>query len=345
MGVPADGAHTPARGESCPGRCGGLTSSREMVGSTRLTASAESSGVLRRRIPLDREQCRAVDETEDFRTVQSDVRADRSDSEAGATAKLGLTYPHDPTDAKSPRSRLQRIEHAMDPERLVREADELVLIPAWKRVTDGEPRWPVSVAILAAIGLQVALPARLAIHPHALLPLLEAMLLVGLIVANPKRIDRQSSALRGASVALIVVISAANGWSAGRLVLGLVRGTEGENAAPLLLTGLSIWLTNVIAFCLWYWELDRGGPVARAVAPRPHPDFLFPQMASPELAPPHWEPGFADYLYLSFTNATAFSPTDVLPLSRWAKLTMMLQSGVSLMTVALVIARAVNILK
>jgi hypothetical protein len=97
-------------------------------------------------------------------------------------------------------------------------------------------------------------------------------------------------------------------------------------------------------FSLWYWELDRDGPVARAHATRAHPDFLFAQMQS-ELAPPEWEPGFADYLYLSFTNATAFSPTNVLPLSGWAKLTMMLQSAVSLATVALVIARAVNILK
>ena len=132
---------------------------------------------------------------------------------------------------------------------------------------------------------------------------------------------------------------------AGRLIVGLVRGTEGQTAGPLLLTGGAIWLTNVIVFALWYWELDRGGPAARAVAPRPHPDFLFAQMQSPELAPDDWEPQFADYLYLSFTNATAFSPTDVLPLSRWAKLTMMLHSLISLATVALVIARAVNILK
>ena len=101
----------------------------------------------------------------------------------------------------------------------------------------------------------------------------------------------------------------------------------------------------MIVFSLWYWDLDRGGPVARAHAMRAHPDFLFPQMASPELAPPDWEPLFVDYFYTSFTNATAFSPTDVMPLSRWAKLAMMLQSAVSLATLALVIARAVNILK
>jgi uncharacterized membrane protein len=101
----------------------------------------------------------------------------------------------------------------------------------------------------------------------------------------------------------------------------------------------------VIVFGLWYWEFDRGGPVARALGANPYPDFQFPQMVSPEMAPPHWEPQFADYLYLAFTNAAAFSPTDVMPLSRWAKLAMTLQSAISIVTVVLVVARAVNILQ
>lgn len=222
---------------------------------------------------------------------------------------------------------------------------ESVVIPAWRSVTEGEPRWPVSLGILAAIAMQVALPDHLAPHPRWVLPALEFILLVGLISANPGRIERRSAPLRTASMALIALISMANAWSAGRLIRGLVQGTEHQSPAHLLTSGTAIWLTNVIVFCLWYWELDRGGPVARALALRPHPDFLFPQMTSPELAPAHWEPAFVDYLYLSFTNATAFSPTDVLPLSAWAKLTMMVQSGVSLATVALVIARAVNILQ
>jgi uncharacterized membrane protein len=110
-------------------------------------------------------------------------------------------------------------------------------------------------------------------------------------------------------------------------------------------TGGAIWLTNIIVFALWYWEFDRGGPVARANGDRMYPDFLFAQMTSPQLAPPDWEPAFSDYLYLSFTNAAAFSPTDVLPLSRWAKMGMTAQAIVSVVTVALVVARAVNILK
>ncbi|MFN8036370.1 MAG: hypothetical protein U0V73_10585 [Acidimicrobiia bacterium] len=98
-------------------------------------------------------------------------------------------------------------------------------------------------------------------------------------------------------------------------------------------------------FALWYWEFDRGGPLDRAAGVQPYPDFLFPQMASPELAPPDWEPGFVDYLYVSFTNATAFSPTDTMPMTQWAKLTMLVQSAISVIAVALVIARAVNILR
>jgi len=132
---------------------------------------------------------------------------------------------------------------------------------------------------------------------------------------------------------------------AGRLAAGLAHGTEGTTAGPLLVSGGAIWLTNVIVFALWYWEFDRAGPLARANATRRYPDFQFAQMANPELAPPHWEPAFGDYPYLSFTNAAASSPADVMPLSRWAKTAMLLQSAVSIVTVVLVIARAVNILR
>jgi len=143
---------------------------------------------------------------------------------------------------------------------------------------------------------------------------------------------------------MIATLSLFNGYSAERLIDHLLRGGESD-ATRLLLTGGAIWLTNVIAFSLWYWDFDRGGPVQRMLATKPYPDFQFPQMENPTLAPKDWEPFFIDYLYLSFTNALAFSPTDVMPLSRWAKLTMLLQSILSVLIVALVIARAVNILK
>lgn len=244
------------------------------------------------------------------------------------------------------RSELRRIERLIDPGiGALEEAGERFILPAWQRVTKGEPRWPVSVAVVVSIALQITLPQGVAFRPRWLLPAAQALMLIGIIAANPLRIDAETKRLRGATIALILISSLANAWSAGRLVLHLVRGTLIQSPARLLLTGGAIWLTNVIVFALWYWECDRGGPAVRVQAGRRYPDFLFAQMQTPDLAPPEWEPGFADYLYLSFTNASAFSPTDVLPLSRWAKMTMMLQAGVSLSTVALVVARAVNVLK
>lgn len=217
-------------------------------------------------------------------------------------------------------------------------------LPAWRRVTSGEARWTVSVAALLAIILQLRLPERLTLAKSWMLPAVEGVLLIGLLIANP-RTDTHSRGLRAASLTLIAAMTFANTYSAAKLVRELINGKEGTDATKLLTTGAAIWLANVVVFALWYWEFDRGGPAARARAHRHVPDLVFPQMQSPELASPDWEPTFVDYLYVSFTNATAFSPTDTLPFTRWAKLTMMTQSAVSLTTVALVISRAVNILK
>jgi hypothetical protein len=221
------------------------------------------------------------------------------------------------------------------------------VVPAWRRRTRGEMRWPVTLSVVAAIVLQVLLPDNLSQPlPHALMPALEGALGVFLSIANPVRIERRGPVVRAAAVAIIVLISAANAVSAVLLIRAIVETLPSTaQAGPLLASGANIWATNVIAFGLWYWEFDRGGPVHRAEGIRQHPDLMFPQMANPELAPPDWEPHFVDYLYLSFTNATAFSPTDVMPLARWAKITMAVQSAVSLAVGALVIARAVNILK
>jgi uncharacterized membrane protein len=197
-----------------------------------------------------------------------------------------------------------------------------------------------------AAALQLSLPARLVMPPRFLLPALEILLLIGLTAANPGRIDRRDMRLRVTGIVLIAAVSLANIWSAARLVSELLRAEPiVDSAARLALNGGSIYLTNIIAFALLYWELDRGGPAARTHGVDAYPDFLFPQMTSPELAPPEWEPNFLDYLYVSFTNATAFSPTDVMPLSRPAKVAMAVQSAVALATVALVIARAINVLK
>ena len=218
-------------------------------------------------------------------------------------------------------------------------------LPAWLRHTGAENRLPVMLAVLVAIGLQVTLPRELSLPARELLPALELLLLVALTVANPVRLEAENRALRVASTGLVALITLANGVSAFLLAQRLVQGRAGSDAIALLVAGGSIYLTNIIAFGLWYWEYDRGGPFVRRRGHRPHGDFLFAQMATPEIAAHDWEPRFVDYLYLSFTNATAFSPTDTLPLSRWAKLLMAVQSTVSLVTVALVVARAVNILK
>jgi uncharacterized membrane protein len=241
---------------------------------------------------------------------------------------------------------LDHLERMLGPE--VRIAGDVprYLEPAWRRATEAEGRLAVSVTILVAIGLQVALPARFNIRPTWLLPALEGVLMIGLFAANPRRITRSSPLLRTASMALLAIISAANAWSMGELVDGIITASKGTANAPILLgSGAAIYLTNIIVFGLWYWEFDRGGPVARASGTRRAPDFMFVQMDKVELAPPDWKPAFFDYLWLSFTSATAFSPTDTMPLSRPAKAVMMVQAAVSLLTVGLVIARAVNIFR
>jgi uncharacterized membrane protein len=220
-------------------------------------------------------------------------------------------------------------------------------VPAWRRKTEGERRWPVTASVVVAVVLQMLLPNTLDKPlPQYLLPGLEVALGIGLAIVNPVRIERRGPVIRAASIGLLMVITAANAVSAVLLIRAILLVLPNtDSASALLASGASIWATNVIAFALWYWEFDRGGPVNRAEGTRQHPDLMFPQMVSPELAPPDWQPYFVDYLYLSFTNATAFSPTDVMPLARWAKLTMAVQSAVSLAVGALVIARAVNILR
>jgi len=215
--------------------------------------------------------------------------------------------------------------------------------PAWRRRTAGEHRWPTALAVVLAIALQLLLPDAIVPVTRLLLPVVEAGLLLALVIANPFRVDRESSVLRMLGLAILGVVALSNGWSVVLLVQRILLGRP-SSPGQLLAAGAAIWLTNVIVFALAYWEFDRGGPAVRATGRRGHPDFLFAQMQSPQLAPPDWEPAFADYLYLSFTNATAFSPTDVLPFSRWAKMIMMAQSAVALMVVVLVVARAVNVL-
>jgi hypothetical protein len=192
------------------------------------------------------------------------------------------------------------------------------------------------------------LPARVANNPRWVLPAVALVILVVLIVDNPSMyIDRRSDWVRWVVIGLIVLLGIANAASAGRLVVDIARDQGLKKPWELLVTGGAIWLVNVVVFALWYWEGDRDGPVARSEGSDPHPDFLFPQMTDDvrSMVPSEWEPYFVDYFYLAFTNATAFSPTDVMPLTRWAKLAMMAQSAISIALIILVVARAVNLLK
>lgn len=214
----------------------------------------------------------------------------------------------------------------------------------WGEQARSEPRWPASLAVLGAMLMYIALPDKVAAYlgPRWLIPALEGALAAALLIAAP-RIQKRSARLRSAAIALIAIINFANVMSLVELINALLYGNRAGGRA-LVISSVPIWLTNVIVFALWYWELDRGGPAARLLSGRREPDFLFPQMSSPYSTKQGWSPSFLDYVYTSFTNATAFSPTDTMPLTAWAKLLMLVQAFASLLTVALVISRAVNIL-
>ena len=206
-----------------------------------------------------------------------------------------------------------------------------------------ESRWPATIAVVAAIGLYLTLPDKLLLGPRWVLPALEAAILVPLTVARPHRHPGESGRSRIAAIVLIGLTTLGNVASLGLLVHVLLTGRQ-ISGRTLVFSAIEIYLTNVIIFGLWYWELDGGGPAARLGGRAPYRDFLFPQMNMPDKAPPGWRPAFVDYLYVSLTNATAFSPTDTMPLTRKVKLLMGIQCLASLLTVALVAGRAVNIL-
>jgi uncharacterized membrane protein len=211
-----------------------------------------------------------------------------------------------------------------------------------------ENLWPARTAIVLAAVLYITLPDKLTLGYKWIPVVLELALLVALTAMAPVRHRTEARIQRVASISLIALINLTNISSLVLLIAALLHKGVAFHGAPitgetLLLASVQIWLTNILVFALWYWEIDCGGPVARYRASRREPDFQFPQMLQP--APQvHWRPHFVDYLYVSFTNATAFSPTDTMPLTVTAKLLMMVQALASLITVALVAARAVNIL-
>ncbi|MGP0107441.1 MAG: hypothetical protein ACLPR9_00990 [Acidimicrobiales bacterium] len=205
----------------------------------------------------------------------------------------------------------------------------------------------MTLAVLTAGLLRASLPPQLRNGDARWLFLVVVVALLGvLIVGDPGRIDRDLPWLRVLTGCLIGVISVANADAAIRLVVGIVdTSTFTNNAKVLLASGGAIWLTNVIAFGLWYWDLDRGGPAARASRSPRRPALIFPEMKNEQHVGTDWYPRFVDYFHFAFATATAFSPTDVSAIRPWMKLMMMAEEAISLIVALLVVARAVNILK
>jgi hypothetical protein len=234
-------------------------------------------------------------------------------------------------------------------EEFVRRAERLASgaehhIPSWLRPGDPESRLPALAALIIAITLQLLISRNYTLVPRWPLIILEILLVAVLVVLNPLRLTRSTLLGKYATWVLLGAITVDNTLSAFVLDARIISGEVSNDAALLLGSGAAIFLTNIIAFGIWYWELDRGGPFARRAGERPYPDFMFPQMDNPKVAKPDWRPTFVDYLYVSITNVMAFSPTDTMPLSRWAKMLMTVQATVALSTAGLVIARAVNVL-
>jgi hypothetical protein len=215
-----------------------------------------------------------------------------------------------------------------------------------RRVNEGDPLWPAQLAVAVAVGLHLVLSDKLIIGPKWLIPAVEGLLLLTLVVIAPKRISRSRwRHERGLLWTILILVTLTYLVSLGLLVHYLVAGGKVGGHA-LIGSGVVLWVTNVLIFSVVYWDLDRGGPLDRFEKERPWPDFEFPQMDNPHMTPlgTRWQPTFLDYLYTSLTNATAVSPTDTMPLTQVAKLLMGVQGTAAVVTVGLVVARAVNIL-
>lgn len=208
----------------------------------------------------------------------------------------------------------------------------------------GESRWPMAIAVLVLMGATVAASSGPTAGIVWVIAGIEGVLLAALIIGDPGRIDRRTPWLRRTGYLLVAFLVGTALIATAILIFDLVNGAEiTNNPRTLLIAGAKVWLTNNVAFALLYWQFDGGGPAERAHGLPRYPDFAFPQLSSPELAPPDWRPQFIDYLYIGFTTANAFSPTDTMPLTPWAKVAMATQALISFVIVGLVIARAVNV--
>jgi hypothetical protein len=219
-------------------------------------------------------------------------------------------------------------------------------IRAWWAGTRRESVWPVVLTMAVALGLQLALPSRFSLGPDWIVPAILGALTGALVIADHGQLRRRALVARVVTLAIATVLAVNGAGVTVRLIDDLVSGgPETNSAGTLLSVGFGVWVYTGIVFAFLYWVLDSGGASARAAAPPAVPDLAFPQQLNPHIGAPGWRPRFLDYLYLAFTNATAFSPTDVMPLALRAKLAMTVQATVSLALLGLVIARAVNILQ
>ncbi|WP_370890239.1 hypothetical protein [Janibacter sp. GXQ6167] len=208
-----------------------------------------------------------------------------------------------------------------------------------------EPSWPALLAALVVVLLYLALPDGLTLGPNWIVSIIAGVVLAILAVTGPARHPKEAAHLRPLTIALTAVLSVANASSAALLVWHLLgHGIRPVSGSMLISAGLAVWLSNIAVFALWYWEFDSGGPAARIASGRPAEGrgWMFAQDTVSDY--PTWRPGFVDYLYLSITNQTAFSPTDTLPLRSGAKVLMGFQGLLSMVIIGLVVARAVNIL-
>ena len=214
---------------------------------------------------------------------------------------------------------------------------------AYLRFDRRESRLPAAIAILVVAVLYALIPSQLSFGPAILFPIVAVLGVLPLTIADALGLEHPWQ--RPLALTLLGLTAAANGASLGLLVHELISRNTAMSGRQLLAGALTVWVSNVTVFALWYWELDRGGPRRREADGGDTPDFLFPQMTDAKDIMPGWQPAFSDYLYTSSTNATAFSPTDTMPITGWAKLVMSAQSLSSFVLVVLVTARAVNILK
>ncbi len=208
-----------------------------------------------------------------------------------------------------------------------------------------EPRWPVLLTTVAVFAILAVLPGRIRLFPIgvpciAAIVVIAPMAGVGLTAGHRwwLRVERASTFL------FFGVTAVTTYGTLSYLVRAMARRSGEISGLQLLSSSVAVWAVNILMFSLLYWQMDRGGPEARANGTGTRPDWLFPQEGVPEAVPPEWRPIFVDYLFLGFSTATAFSPTDTLPLTSRAKMLMMLESAFSLVTIVLVASRAINIL-